>query len=322
MGKIPVAAVVGPTAAGKSKLAAQIAKNMGGEVVSADSMQIYKGMDIGTAKPSDEEMLGVPHHLIGFLEPGKSFSAADYVGVASKCIKEIYTRGSLPVLAGGTGLYIRSLLYNVSFPPGSRDEKLRAVLYERAEKEGGMALLEELRSFDPQSAEKIHPNNLGRIVRAIEIYRVTGITMTEHVKHSKDVPSPYDACIIGLTFNDRQLLYSRINARVDKMMENGLLEEARRTALLENSPTAMQAIGYKEFIPYFGGKCSLEEAVEQIKRESRRYAKRQLTWFRRDGKINWIAVDACKNFDEIYGKAAEFIGMKGWRKWTAKNQED
>ena len=322
MEKIPVVAVVGPTATGKSRLAAQIAKNLGGEVVSADSMQIYKGMDIGTAKPSEEEMLGVPHHLIGFLEPGKPFSAADYVSIASKCIKEIYARGNLPVLAGGTGLYIRSLLCNVSFPPGSRDEKLRAALYEKAGKAGSGALVEELRAFDPQSAEKIHPNNLGRLVRAIEIYRVTGITMTEHVKRSKDIPPPYDACVIGLTFNDRQALYGRINARVDKMMESGLLEEARRTAGLKNAPTAMQAIGYKEFIPYFEGKCSLEEAVGQIKRESRRYAKRQLTWFRRGGGINWIAVDECSDFDIVYNKAVGFIDAKGWRQWTAKNRED
>ena len=320
MEKIPVVAVVGPTATGKSRLAAQIAKNLGGEVVSADSMQIYKGMDIGTAKPSEEEMLGVPHHLIGFLEPGKPFSAADYVDMASKCIKEIYARGSLPVIAGGTGLYIRSLLYNITFPPGSRDEKLRAALYEKAEKEGPGPLVEELKTFDPESAGKIHPNNLGRLVRAIEIYRVTGITMTEHVKRSREIPPPYDACIIGLTFNDRQTLYGRINTRVDKMMENGLLGEARKIAGLENAPTAMQAIGYKEFIPYFEGKCSLDDVVGQIKRESRRYAKRQLTWFRRDGDINWIAADDCKNFDEVYRRAVKFIGMKGWRQWKAVNQ--
>jgi tRNA dimethylallyltransferase len=322
MGGIPVAAVVGPTASGKSKLAAVIAKNFGGEVVSADSMQIYKGMDIGTAKPSKEEMLGVPHHLIGFLEPGEPFSAADYVEAASKTIREICARGHLPVIAGGTGLYVRSLLYNISFPPESRDPGLRAALYEKAEKDGAKALWDELRSFDPEAAAKIHPNNLGRTVRAIEIYRVTGVTMTEHVRRSREAPTPYDVCAIGLTFSDRAALYGRINVRVDKMVADGLPEEARKIAGLKNAPTAMQAIGYKEFIPYFEGRCTLNDSVEQIKRETRRYAKRQLTWFRRGAGIHWITVDACADFAEEYGRAAEFIEAKGWRRWTAADQKD
>lgn len=313
MEKIPVAAVVGPTATGKSRLAAEIAVRLHGEVVSADSMQIYKGMNIGTAKPTEEEMRGAAHHLIGFLEPGQPFSAADYVKLAAKCVSQIHARGNLPVVAGGTGLYVRSLLYNIQFVPESRNENLRAALYEKARREGAGALVEELKSFDPQSAERIHPNNLGRLVRAIEIYRTTGKTMTEQLKISKAQPPPYDACVIGLDYRDRQKLYGAINRRVDKMMDAGLLNEAKQVLSLENAPTALQAIGYKEFIPYFSGECTLEEAVELIKKESRRYAKRQLTWFRRGKNVNWIMIDECSDFSEVCENAFSIISRKGWQ---------
>lgn len=307
MGKIPVVAVVGPTATGKTRLAVEISLRYGGEVVSADSMQIYRGLEIGTAKPSADEMRGIPHHLIDFLDPSAAFSVADYVGLASEQIAEIYARGRLPVIAGGTGLYVRSLLTNVSFAPQGRDDTLRECLQKKAETEGPESLAEELRSFDPESAQRIHPNNIGRMIRAIEVYRVTGVTMTEQMKRSKEVPPPYNDVVIGLTYRDREKLYRAINLRVDKMMQAGLLQEAEKVYQLPFPSTAAQAIGYKEFFPYFRGECSLEDSVESVKRESRRYAKRQLTWFRRDEKINWLFVDEAADFGELFSQTCNII---------------
>ncbi|MCI1955464.1 MAG: tRNA (adenosine(37)-N6)-dimethylallyltransferase MiaA [Oscillospiraceae bacterium] len=313
MEKIPVAAVVGPTATGKTRLAAAVSLRFGGEVVSADSMQIYRGLDIGTAKPGAEERRGVPHHLIGFLDPSEPFSVADYVDRASRCIREIRARGKLPVVAGGTGLYVRSLLSNVRFVPQGRDDALRARLRKKAEAGGPGPLVEELRSFDPESAERIHPNNVGRLIRAIEIYRVSGVTMTEQKKRSKEIPPPYDALVIGLAYRDRAGLYEAIGRRVDGMMRAGLLEEAERVYRMPSPSTAAQAIGYKEFFPYFRGECSLEDAVESVKRESRRYAKRQLTWFRRGETVRWLFVDDFPDFPALFFRACEFIQGKGWK---------
>ncbi|MBE6830246.1 MAG: tRNA (adenosine(37)-N6)-dimethylallyltransferase MiaA [Ruminococcaceae bacterium] len=312
--KIPVAAVVGPTASGKSRLAVELALSRNGEVISADSMQIYKGMNIGTAKPTAEEMRGVPHHLIDFAPLSQPFSVADYVSLASDCISEVHARGRLPVIAGGTGLYIRSLLQNIRFTENDKDEALRKELAEKAEKLGVQTLIDELRSFDPTSAQRIHPNNLGRVIRAIEIYRTTGVTMTEQFELSRQMPSPYDACIIGLDFQDRQKLYDRINLRVDRMMQDGLLAEAEEILNRPGAQTALQAIGYKELLPYFRSECSLDEAVESVKRESRRYAKRQLTWFRRDGNIHWIMVDEYTDFDGVIEQAFRIIDRKGWER--------
>ncbi len=309
--KIPVVAVVGPTASGKSRLAVEIALRKNGEVISADSMQIYKGMSIGTAKPDTEEMCGVAPHLIDFADISQPFSVANYVALASKCIIELNTRGKLPVIAGGTGLYIRSLLNNIQFADDDKDETLREKLAQKAAQEGAEPLLAELRSFDPESAERIHPNNLGRIIRAIEIYRTTGVTMTEQMKRSKQKPTPYNSCVIGLDFKDRQKLYDRINQRVDLMMDDGLLQEAKEVLAQPGSQTALQAIGYKELLPYFNGICTLDEAVEKIKQESRHYAKRQLTWFRRDEDINWIMVDDAPNFDTVIEQAMRIINQKG-----------
>lgn len=310
--RIPVVAVVGPTASGKSRLAVEIALARDGEVISADSMQIYKGMDIGTAKPTEEEMRGVVHHLINFAELSHPFSVADYVSLASGCISELSTRGKLPVLAGGTGLYIRSLLQNIQFAENDKDEGLRKELVQKAENQGVQTLVEELRGFDPESAKRIHPNNVGRIIRAIEIYRTTGITMTEQLNRSRQMPSPYDACVIGLDFKDRQKLYDRINLRVDSMIRAGLLAEAKEVLNRPGSQTALQAIGYKELLPYFRSECTLEDAVASIRRESRRYAKRQLTWFRRDGNVSWIMVDEYQNFDEVVQQALRIVDQKGW----------
>lgn len=315
MEKIPVAAVVGPTATGKTRLAVEISLRFGGEVVSADSMQIYRGLDVGTAKPAAKEMRGVTHHLMNFLDPSEPFSVADYVSLASQCIREISERGKLPVVAGGTGLYVRSLLSNVSFAPQGRDDALRQRLQKKAEEEGPASLAEELRSFDPESAERIHPNNVGRMIRAIEIYRVTGVTMTEQMKRSKETPPPYDDLIIGLTYRDRAKLYEAIDLRVDSMMQAGLLQEAEKVYRMPKPSTAAQAIGYKEFFPYFRGECSLEESVASVKRESRRYAKRQLTWFRRDESVNWLCVDEFSDFQSVFSKTCELIRRKRWKRY-------
>jgi tRNA dimethylallyltransferase len=268
-------------------------------------------MSIGTAKPGTEEMRGVAHHLIDFADISQPFSVANYVALASKCITELNSRGKLPVIAGGTGLYIRSLLNNIQFTDDDKDEALREKLAQKAAQEGAEPLLAELRSFDPESAERIHPNNLGRIIRAIEIYRTTGVTMTEQMKRSKQKPTPYNACVIGLDFKDRQKLYDRINQRVDLMMDDGLLQEAKEVLGRPGSQTALQAIGYKELLPYFNAECTLDEAVEKIKQESRHYAKRQLTWFRRDEDIHWIMVDDAPNFDTVIEKAMRIINQKG-----------
>lgn len=306
--KIPVVAVVGPTASGKSRLAVDLALKKNGEIVSADSMQIYRHMQIGTAKPTIEERRGVAHHLIDFLEPDQPFSVADFVEKASACIRDIFQRGKLPIVAGGTGLYVRSLLHNIRFSTQSGDAALRGELTRRAEKEGGQALLDELRSFDPQSAQRLHPHNIHRIVRAIEIYRTTGVTMTEQLAQSRKEESPYQACILGLTYANRQELYRRIDERVDEMMKNGLVEEAK-TLLPLHLPTARQAIGYKELIPYFHGDCTLEQAVDQIKKETRHYAKRQLTWFRREEGIHWVEAGMEGGYSRVAKEALDMVEL-------------
>lgn len=291
MNKIKVLAVVGATASGKTALAVELAKEYNGEVISCDSMQIYKYMDIATAKPSKEEMQGIKHHLIDFLEPDRTFSVADYTALASETARDISERGKLPVLCGGTGLYFNSFIDNISFSDFGADEDYRRQLEERAEKEGAQALLDELAEYDPETASALHPNNLKRIIRAMEHYKVSGMTISEQNRLSRLNPSPYDALIIGIAYKDRQKLYERINKRVDIMVESGLLEEAKEYYSRHNSATASAAIGYKELKGYFDGECSLDEAVENLKQETRRYAKRQITWFKRDKRVRWIYAD-------------------------------
>ena len=287
--KIPVIAVVGPTASGKSEFAVRLAEKYNGEIVSADSIQIYKQMNIGSAKPSKEEMKGIPHYLLGFLDISEEFSVADYVNLARTYIKDIYSRNKLPIICGGTGLYINSLIDNVQFEESNIDKSLREKLNKRAEIEGIESLLAELKEFDAESYNRLaRTNNARRIIRAIEIYRTTGITMTEQIKNSKNLPSPYDAKLIGLNFSNRSDLYTRINNRVDKMVEKGLVHEAKEILKMPYSRTSMGAIGYKEFIPYFNGKLSLDCCIEKIKINTRHYAKRQITWFKRDERIKWI----------------------------------
>lgn len=289
--KIPVVAVVGPTASGKTGMAILLAKRLNGEIVSADSMQVYRRMDIATAKPTLEERQGIPHHLMDFLEPEETFSVADYVKRAHPLLSDIHKRGKLPILVGGTGLYISSVLDNIQFAENKSDPLVREELTLLAQEKGSVALWEELRKIDPELAAQLHPNNTGRIIRGIEAFRLTGIPMSVQMKKSRKQETPYQVKKIGLTFADRACLYERINRRVDQMMQQGLLEETRTILENPNRKTACQAIGYKELEGYLDGCCSLEEAVEHLKQETRRYAKRQLTWFRRDPQIEWYKLD-------------------------------
>ena len=301
--KIPLIAIVGPTASGKTALSVALAKELGGEVVSADSMQIYKGMPIAAAVPTAEEREGVPHHLMEFLPLGSEFSVADYVNLAKDAINDIHSRGNQPILVGGTGLYVNSLVHNIAFTEEKKDEELRARLEEKFDFLGGEEMLRELAEFDPESAARLHANNRRRIIRAFEVYLQTGETVTEQNARSKTEPSPYNTLLIGITYRDREKLYDRINRRVDLMLEQGLLEEARGNYGAERKG-AGQAIGHKEFFPFFSGECGLTDAIETLKRETRRYAKRQLTWFGRDERINWIYADEC---DSVLDEAIKII---------------
>ncbi len=309
--KPKVLAVCGPTASGKTWLGVELALKYNGEIVSADSMQIYKGMDIASAKPTEEEKKGIPHHLMDFLDRDVTFSAADYVRLAHEKIGEILGRGKLPIIVGGTGLYIDSLLNNVNFSEMKNDEEYRKSLYDYAAENGNEALYERLVSADPEAAELIHMNNLVRVIRALEVIHVTGRKFSELKGESRLVESPYDSVIIGLNAADRAVLYDRINKRVDIMVEMGLIEEARQ--LWQSSPmkTAANAIGYKELIPYFENEMSLNECIEKIKQETRRYAKRQLTWFRRNDSIEWIITDDFSKKCEIFEKSEKAIAKYG-----------
>ncbi len=287
--------IVGPTASGKTTLSIELAKRFGGEIVSADSMQIYKGIHIASAAPGEAEKCGVPHHLIEFLELDEEYSVADYVVAAREYIKEIALRGKIPIIVGGTGLYISSLLDNTEFIGAPTDFSLRERLEERYDAIGGEKMLEELANFDKETADRLHSNNRRRIIRAFEVYELTGKTITEQNENSHKNGNFIDPLVIGISYSDREKLYDRINLRVDIMLKNGLLEEAHRTFLAANRKGAFQAIGHKELYSFFKGEVSLEEAGEHLKRQTRRYAKRQLTWFRRDNRINWIFVDQVEN---------------------------
>ena len=305
--KIDVLAVVGPTASGKTKLSVELAKALNGEIVSADSMQIYKGMDIGTAKPTFEEMQGIPHHLMGFLDSKENFSVAIYVEMAHKIIADINSKGKLPIVTGGTGLYVDSLLNSIKFFDNTSDDSIREKYSKLLEEKGLDFLLEKLKKIDYETYEKLlEQRNAKRIIRALEFFEVTGKTISEQNRLSKQ-DSPYNPIKIGLTCRDRQVLYDRINLRVDLMLKDGLLEEAEKVLNSDLSNTAEKAIGYKELIPYFNGESSLDECVEVLKMNTRRYAKRQLTWFRRDQEINWIYIDEHNSFKDILNKALIFI---------------
>ena len=306
-----VVCIVGPTASGKTALSVALAEHFGGEVVSCDSMQIYRGMDIGTAKPDREEMRNVPHHMLSVANPEENYSAARYVKDAGKITDDILARGKLPIIVGGTGLYVDSLVKGTSFAEYDENTECRRELFDLYEKRGAAYMHSMLRKVDPERAEQIHENNVKRVIRALEVYNMSGKTISSHDDESKKIPPRYDAVYIGLMYENRELLYDRINCRVDEMMTAGHEEEVKSllSSGIASGTTAMQAIGYKELVAYFEGKCTRAEAVENIKQASRRYAKRQMTWFRRNKSINWIAVDKAKKFSDVLQASINFISF-------------
>ena len=295
--KPPVIAVCGATASGKTALGVEIAQAYGGEVISADSMQIYEGLDIATAKPTADEMQGIPHHLISVLPPDEACSVAMYVEMARAKIAEIHAKGKIPVIVGGTGLYLDSLLDNIQFPDIPSAPEIRARLERESETLGRTALRERLVQCDPESAARLHENNLRRIIRALEVYELTGIPLSEHARRSRAVPAPWEILRIGIGFADREKQYDRIRKRVDLMLDTGLLEEVRAEYDSgRRRTTAAMAIGYKELLPWLAGEEPLADGGARIKQEPCRYAKRQGTWFRRNADIQWIIRDEiCEN---------------------------
>ncbi len=296
MQKEKVIVICGPTASGKTALSIELAKKIDGEVVSCDSMQIYKDMDIGTAKPTKEEMQGIKHYLIDFVSPDERYSVADYKKDAKKAIKEILEKGKTPIVVGGTGLYIDSLIYEIEYQDIKFDETYRKALEEQAEKNGLDMLYEKAKKIDPKAIEKISRNDKKRILRILEIYHATGKNKTEQEKESRKKEVEYDYKVYALDW-DREKLYERINKRVDIMIEQGLVEEVRKIyKKYEKFPTAMQGLGYKEVVEYIEGNTTKEEMIEKIKQETRRYAKRQLTWFRKNKQTIWLnAQDTIQN---------------------------
>lgn len=282
--------VAGPTASGKTKLAIELAKKYNGEIVSADSMQVYRRMDIGTAKADAWERAQAVHHMLDVAEPWEEYSVSRYVQEATACCEDILSRGKLPVICGGTGQYIDALVAGLDFADRQEDMSLRQSLYDDYERLGGEEMLRILSEFDPERAQKLHPSDMRRIVRAIEIYRLTGVTMTEHDRLTRERPKRYEPFTVVLSYKDRARLYEMIDRRVDLMVERGLYEEVQTllNSGLSDENTAMQAIGYKEAVMALRDEISREEAAELIKQNSRRYAKRQLTWFRRNKDAQWI----------------------------------
>jgi len=306
--KPKVLVVVGPTASGKTALGVALAKKLDGEIISADSMQIYKYMNIGTAKVTLEEMRGVPHHLVDCVSPDEEFSVAKYKAAALEAIETILSKGKLPIIIGGTGLYINSLSLPWDFQKKDSDEKIRWRLTAEAEVLGKEALYERLKSVDPVTAEIVHPNNLNRIIRALEIYELTGKPKSHFDEETKKQEVPYDYIILGLDW-DRKTLYDRINRRVDQMIEEGLIDETKM--LVERgydwNLTALKAIGYKELRPYLEGESSLAEAVAILKRDSRHYAKRQMTWFRKDERIQWLKMSDARDLKTLVEECLNLI---------------
>ena len=288
-----VLAVVGPTATGKTALGVALAEQFGGEIISADSMQIYKGLDIGTAKVTPEETHGIPHHAVDLLEPDQTFSVADFTALAGTLETDLSARGKLPILVGGTGLYVQSFLYGVRFTAEKAPDGLREQLAAELAEKGPAALYEELKQVDPEAAAAIHPNNQVRVLRALEHFRATGKRLSEQKAQSLPPERPYRSLVLGLDFPDRAQLYRRIDLRVDKMLDAGLLDEAKLVYdHCQTYRTAAQAIGYKEFFPYFEGTAPLDACTEKLKQASRNYAKRQLTWFRHMDGVVWLDASA------------------------------
>ena len=287
-----IVAIGGPTATGKTALSVALAKEFGGEVINADSMQIYRGLDVGTAKPTAGERQGIPHHLMDFLPPEAPYSVADFTAAAAPLIEQLNSAGKLPIVTGGTGLYITSLIKGTAFAPEKTDPAIRARLQAEADEQGSAALYARLQQIDPVYAEKLHPNNLPRVIRALELFEATGRRMSEQQRAALAAEPPYRSLCICLTCRDRAELYRRIDRRVDSMLQNGVLEEAKLVYdNRETYRTAAQAIGYKEFFPYFAGEMPLNDCANRLKQATRNYAKRQLTWFRHQADGVWLYVD-------------------------------
>lgn len=309
--KKPLIILTGPTASGKTDLSVRLAKRVNGEIISADSMQVYKRMDIGTAKISKAEMCGIPHHLIDIAEPWEEFNVALFKKYADECIDDILSRGHIPVIAGGTGFYINAVLYDTKFTEHQTDYKLRKSLYDYAEANGNNALHEKLREIDPEYASEIHPNNVKRIIRAIEYRTITGEKFSEHNRREREKESPYNYAYFVLNM-DRNRLYTRIDSRVDKMIADGLYDEVKELIRLgcNKDMVSMKGLGYKELISYHMGSVSFDEAVNTIKQETRHFAKRQLTWFKREDNIIWLDKDK-KTDDELLGYIICILKEKG-----------
>ena len=308
-----IVCVVGPTACGKTKLGVLLAQKYNGEIVSADSMQIYRGMVIGTAAPRLEEMDGIPHHMVGVADPAEQWSAARYAQAAIPIVDDILARGKLPILVGGTGLWLDAVVRGHGFAAGHAGGAVRQELQRRLEQEGMEPLLSELRQVDPAAAARLHPADEKRILRALEVYRETGKTITEHNRETRELPPRYDAVWIGLQFADRADMKALIDRRVDQMVENGLLEEVRELLQqgLPRNATALQAIGYKEFLGVLEGTATEAEAIEEIKLRSRQYAKRQLTWLRKNSKIHWIWWEKDRDFAQALQISTEILAAAG-----------
>ena len=305
--------ICGPTASGKTALAVALAQRLNGEVVSADSMQVYRGMDIGTAKPTAEEMGGVPHHMLDVADPWENYSVARYVQDAVPVVDDILERGKLPIIAGGTGLYIDNLVAGREFAPFPADSGLRETLQRRAREEGLPALLTELRQVDPEAADRLHPNDEKRILRALEVYQATGKTITQHDRESRAIPDRYAPLTIALNFRERPWLWERIDRRVDQMMAQGLEGEVRGLLAqgIPSTCTAMQAIGYKELAAAILTGRPVREGAEEVKLRSRQYAKRQLTWFRRNKEAHWIVWEREPDFSAAVQDSTRLVHASG-----------
>lgn len=310
MGNVIV--ILGPTASGKTQLSIELAKRLNTEIISADSMQVYKYMDIGTAKPDEEERDGIKHYLMDEVYPDEEFSVVKFKELAEKYIDEILSRGKIPIVVGGTGLYINSLIYNINFSETATDHELREKLRKMAEEKGNRYLHDMLKEIDPEAAEKIHENNVKRVIRAIEVYEQTKRPISQHQKLSRTIPAKHNYILIGLRM-DRNLLYERINKRVDMMIQKGLIDEVKKLAELgyDKSMVSMQGLGYKELLSYLNNEIPLDQAIYIIKRDTRHYAKRQMTWFRRIPGIYWLDMDKFNDYSEIMENIKYYLATFG-----------
>lgn len=311
MGKKPLIILTGPTSVGKTALSISLAKTVNGEIISADSMQVYRYMDIGTAKITPEEMQGVPHYLIDEFDPEEEFNVVKFQAYAKKYIDDIHNRGKIPILVGGTGFYIQAVLYDIDFTENDSDNGYRKELEDLAKEKGPEYLHMQLKQIDPASAEAIHPNNVKRVIRALEYYKLTGEKISEHNEEQRNKTSPYNSCYFVLN-KDRAKLYEGIDYRVDLMMQNGLLEEVKALSArgYTRDLVSMQGLGYKEILAYLEGECTLEEAIYVLKRETRHFAKRQITWFKREKDVIWINKEEFHSDDEILNHMLKILKEK------------